>query len=150
MLKVNNILLVLLLLSGYSAKVMSQDIQQMQTLFTTVKERQLIDNNRYKGDKSVEKTQPQVEPEQQTVEVEGEVTQESVSVSYQITGVSTSNEGSKTAWVNGTPYESGEVMDDGSKISIKGTSVIITTADGKSHTGVSGELLELTYLRTIQ
>ncbi len=150
MLKVKNILFVLVLLSGYSVKVLSQDLQQLQTLFTTAQERQIIDSNRYKVYKPIENKQPQVEPEQQNVEAEREVIKEEVVVTYKISGVSTNTEGSKTAWINGQAYESGDVMDDGSKIRIKNTSVIITTADGKSHTGVSGELMDISYQRVIQ
>jgi hypothetical protein len=150
MLKVKNILFVLVLLCGYSAKVSSQDLSQMQTLFTTAKERQIIDSNRYKEDKPVENIQPQVEPEQQNVDAEREVKKEEVVLTYKISGVSTNNEGSKTAWVNGQAYESGEVMDDGSKIRIKNSSVVITAPDGKNYSAVSGELLDISYQRVIQ
>jgi hypothetical protein len=148
MLKVKNILIILFLLSSSFGSVMAQESGKLLTLFTTPQERQVINNNRYKGGKPV-KPVTEIEPVKETDAVE-ELVKEEVNVTYMISGVSTSTEGSGIAWVNGNSYESGEVMDDGAKIRIKNSSVIITTPDGANHTAVSGEVLNLTYLRTIQ
>ncbi len=146
MLKVKHFFIILLLLSGNFTQALAEDKSQLLTLFSTAQERQIINNNRYKNDTPVKNTP--VQP--QSVEEVVELPKVEVNMTYQISGVSTNTEGSKTAWVNGKSYESGDVMEDGSKIRIRNTTVIITTVDGKSHTGVSGEVLELTYLRAAE
>ncbi len=147
MVKLNYYFIIGMLLSGFLSQVHAQDVSQLSTLFTTAKERQLIDNNRYKGDKPVQAVS---QPEPQNEQAEDiPLPEEEVSASYRISGVSTNTEGSKTAWVNGKPYTSGDTLDDGSKVRIRDTSVIITTADGKNHTAVSGEVLNVTYLRKV-
>jgi hypothetical protein len=144
MAKLNYHIIILLLCSGTWRLVFAEDSPPLLTLFTTPQERQLIDNNRYKEDQANKPVEAEPVTSPETV---AKLPRVEVNVTYQISGVSTNTEGSKTAWVNGNIYESGDSMDDGSKIRIKGTSVIITTPDGESHRGVSGEVLELTYLR---
>ena len=135
------------LLAGMTFPVFAQDSSGLMTLFTTARERQLINNNRYKGDKPV---QPVAKPEPQVEQAEVEsLPKEEVNASYRISGVSTNTEGSKTAWVNGKAYVSGDTLDDGSKIRIRKTSVVITTIDGKSYTAAGGEVLDVTYLRAV-
>ena len=147
MLKVNHYLIFFFLLTGTSVKALAEDTSQLLTLFTTPQERQLINSNRYKGDSQPRPVEVQTTRETNAV---SSLVKEEVSVRYQISGISTNTEGSKTAWVNGKPYESGDVMDDGSKIRIRNSTVIITTADGKSHSALSGEVLDLTFLRAVE
>ncbi len=129
--------------------VMAQNSDQLMTLFTTPQERQVINNNRYKGDKPQQVVKSLPEPEKESNAVQ-ELLKEEVNVTYVVSGVSTNTEGNGTAWINGKPYESGDTMDDGSKVRIRNTTVVITTADGKAHSAISGEVLELTYLRKVE
>ena len=83
----------------------------LSTLFTTSQERQLINANRYKGD--AVKPQPvQAAPDEVPVQfaVQGEV-----SVEYRISGISLSNDGAHTAWINAVAYEDGAQLDGGSR-----------------------------------
>jgi hypothetical protein len=129
------------------APVLAQQAPELNKLFTTPEERNLINANRYRTEQVVT---PQITPTQ-NVEVEAvqELVKEQVQVEYRISGVSTNPDGPSTAWINGQAYGSGEKMDDGSKINIRATTVIITTPDGKKHRGLSGETLDITYDRTI-
>jgi hypothetical protein len=143
-------LIILLLFSGICSQVFAQELSPLLTLFTTPEERQLIDSNRYKTDRPKKTVEPVSAPVPASdAETVAKLPEVEVNVIYKISGVSINTEGSKTAWINGNIYESGDSMDDGSKIRIKGTSVIITTEDGKSHSGVSGEVLNLTYLKPV-
>jgi hypothetical protein len=145
--KVNQKLITILLLTICVSPVIAQEMPALKTLFTTPQERQVINRNRYKTDEPTKQVAPAPKVEQQTEAVR-DLVQEEVNVTYQISGVTTNTEGSKTAWINGKAYRSGDTMDDGSKISISNTSVIITTVDGKSYRGVGGEVLNLTFTRT--
>ena len=124
----------------------------IMTLFTTPQERQIINSNRYKTDepKPVE-TDP--EPE---VEIElpmQMVTMEQVVASYDVSGITLSNDGAHTVWINKTAYEDGAQLDDNSRVKVIADAnlrVRITTPDGKHHFAASGETLEVTYLAPIQ
>ncbi len=145
----HNYYFLLFLMFGFSGNPQAEELSQLQTLFTTAQERLLINSNRYKGDEKPVGQVMSPEPEA-VVEAVKEVIKEAVTVKYQISGVSTNKEGSKTAWVNGKPYESGEFMDDGTKIRVNNTTVIITTLDGINHSAISGEVLDLTYLKPVE
>jgi hypothetical protein len=145
MLKTSIHWLILSISLGAATSSWSQDVD-LGTLFTTEQERRVINANRYK-----EEDKPKREPvKTEQAEPAIQFLKEEVQAKYTISGVSTDLKGSQTAWVNGKSYLSGEKMDDGSKVSVRGTSVIITTTDGKQHKGKSGEVLDVTYLRTIE
>ena len=145
MLKVKNIIICTLL--SLSGGVNAQNSDQLLTLFTTAPERQVINNNRYKGEQPKQMVSLLPEPEKETNAVK-ELVKEEVNATYVISGVSNNTEGSGTAWINGKAYLSGDVMEDGAKVSIRNSIVFITTVDGKTHKAVGGEMLELTYLKT--
>ncbi len=122
----------------------------IMTLFTTPQERQIINSNRYKTDEP-----KPVEPEPE-VEIElpmQMVTMEEVVASYDVSGVTLSNDGAHTVWINKIAYEDGAQLDDNSRVKVfadDGIRVRITTPDGKHHFAASGETLEVTYLAPIQ
>ncbi len=119
----------------------------LSTLFTTEAERRVINANRYKD--QAPKAVAVVEPVQEELESVRELIKEEVRVDYVISGVFVDREGSKAAWVNGKAYFSGDTMEDGSKITISGTTVIITTIDGNRHRGEGGDVLAVTYLKPV-
>lgn len=149
MLKVKFKYIALCAVLSIPGSVIAQGTDRLMTLFTTPQERQVINNNRYKGDKPQQIVKSLPEPEKESNAVQ-ELLKEEVGVTYVVSGVTTNTEGRGTAWINGRSYESGDTMDDGSKVRVKNTTVIITTADGKNHSAISGEVLELTYLRTVE
>ncbi len=123
----------------------------LSTLFTTPQERQLINSNRYKDDQSrpavaVETEQPIQLPSQQ-------LAREEVTREYRISGITVSQEGMHSAWINSIVYEDGEQLEDGSRIKVMVGDEIrvrITAPDGKQYYATSGETLEVSYLVTIQ
>ena len=84
----------------------------LNTLFTTPQERELINSNRYKSDK----------PKAQPVAIEIEeaptafVMREEVTVEYRVSGISLATDGGHTAWINGMAYEDGARLEDGSRL----------------------------------
>ena len=119
----------------------------VETLFTTAQERQVIDNNRYKTNPIV-KPRPANETEltEPTAQVE-------VKLSYIISGITISNSGPHSVWINNKVYEDGEQLDDNSHIKVltdKNIRVRITTPDGKNYYGTSGETIEVTYLDAVK
>ena len=123
----------------------------LSTLFTTPQERQLINSNRYKDDQA-KPTVPAVETEQ-PVQLPSPMAREEVVREYRISGITVSQEGVHSAWINSIVYEDGEQLDDGSRIKVMVGDEIrvrITAPDGKQYYATSGETLEVSYLVTIQ
>ncbi len=126
---------------------------EISTLFTTPEERQIINSNRYKTDD--DEPRP-VEPEPEAVDIELPIQQlmmEEIAVSYDITGITLSNDGAHTVWINQMAYEDGEQLEDNSRIKVMPGADIrvrITTPDGKHHYATSGETLEATYLAPVE
>lgn len=133
-----------LLIVPLSAPLLAAD--ELMTLFTTPQERQLINANRYKSDE-VKKPQAVVnEPDASPVQ---QLIREEVSVDYRIAGISLSNDGTPTVWINGHAYLDGEQLEDKSRIKVVGGDeprVRITAPDGKQYFAASGETLTVTYM----
>ena len=120
----------------------------IQTLFTTPQERQVINANRYKTDEIVK---PRVKPAQ--TEFIAPVAQEEIYKSFVISGITISNNGPHSVWINSQVYEDGERLEDNSHIKVltgNNIRVKITTPDGKTYYGTSGETVEVTYMGTIE
>ena len=128
---------------------MAQESSGLMTLFTTAKERQVINNNRYKKeDKPAQTQQTEVD---ESLAVRKLLTEE-VRASYKVSGISMSIDGSQVAWVNDQAYENGARLQDGSILRINrgaDASVSITTPDGKRYTATSGETLDVIYQQAI-
>ena len=121
----------------------------IETLFTTPKERQIINANRYKTDEIVK---PSVVAEKQTGFI-APVAKEEVTVSYAISGITISNSGPHSVWINNLVYEDGEHLEDNSHIKVlidDNIRVRITTPDGKNYYATSGEIVEATYMATVE
>jgi len=145
--RTTKLLLLAMMLTGTLgiAKSAKADIQ---TLFTTPQERQIINANRYKTDEIVK---PRVEPAQ--TEFVAPVAQEEINKSFVISGITISNSGPHSVWINSQIYEDGERLEDNSRIKVltgKNIRVKITTPDGKTYYGTSGETVEVTYMGTIE
>ncbi len=124
----------------------AQEVEELQTLFTTPAERQIINANRYKGENKPVRVQREA-PEPTAVR---ELIKEEVTQSFAISGISINIDGSRIAWINNQAYENGATMEDGSKLRINNgpvKTVSITTPDGKQHTGTSGETIDVSYLK---
>ena len=122
----------------------------LSTLFTTPQERQLINSNRYKDDQA-RPAVPVVETEQ-PIQLPSQMAREEVK-EYRISGITVSQEGMHSVWINSIVYEDGEQLDDGSRIKVMVGDEIrvrITAPDGKQYYATSGETLEVNYLVTIQ
>jgi len=124
----------------------------LSTLFTTRQERQLINSNRYRDDQAkpvvaaVETDRPIQLPSQQ-------LAQQEVIQEYKISGITVSQDGAHSVWVNSIVYEDGEQLEDGSRVKVMvgdEISVRITAPDGKQYFATSGQTLEVSYLETIQ
>ena len=132
--------------SGAALPAMASDLS---TLFTTPQERQLINSNRYKRDQP--KPQPVViEVEEAPIQI---LAREEVSVEYRVSGISLATDGAHTAWINGTAYEDGARLDDGSRLRINAGNdlrVRITAPDGKNYYATGGETLTVTYMAAVE
>ena len=136
--------LILLLLMGFQVVFAAE----LSTLFTTPQERQIINSNRYKGEEVVKMEVGAVieAPLQQLVKKE--ITRE-----YRISGITVSQDGPHTVWINSLAYEDGEALEDDSKIRVMVADEIrvrITAPDGKVYYATSGETLEVTYLAPVE
>ena len=122
---------------------------ELQTLFTTPQERQLINSNRYRSDE----VKPQAvvdKADESPVQI---LAQEQVSVDYRISGISLATDGAHTTWINGVAYEDGARLEDGSRIKIytgDDIRVRITAPDGKHYFATSGETLTVTYMAAVE
>ena len=142
-----NILLPAMILVGALGITKSVEAD-IQTLFTTPQERQVINANRYKTDEIVK---PRVEPVQ--TGFIAPVAQEEIYKSFVISGITISNSGPHSVWINSQVYEDGEHLEDNSHIKVltgNNIRVKITTPDGKIYYGTSGETVEVTYMGTIE
>lgn len=124
---------------------------ELSTLFTTPQERQIINSNRYRDDsarpvKPVANEKPIELPRQP-------LAQEEVIQEYRISGITISQDGAHSVWINSVVYEDGEQLDDSSRIKVlvgDEIQVRITAPDGKNYYATSGQTLEVSYLVTIQ
>ena len=124
---------------------------ELSTLFTTPQERQIINSNRYRDDnarpvKPVANEKPIELPRQP-------LAQEEVIQEYRISGITVSQDGAHSVWINSVVYEDGEQLDDSSRIKVlvgDEIQVRITAPDGKNYYATSGQTLEVSYLVTIQ
>ena len=144
----SKVLLIFMLSTTGNVSAQTKD-SEILTLFTTQQERELIDRNRYKK-KQVKNTVVKAEkpPQQNEIEVETE----EIKLTLKLDGVAISKSGQNIAWVNGKPYEHGEKLEDGSKVYInanKTTQIQIKTPDGKYHSIVTGETIDISYYRRI-
>jgi len=131
------------------AAMPASSASELQTLFTTPQERQLINANRYKRDEV--KPQPTAEKaDESPVQM---LAREEVSVDYRVSGISLATDGAHMAWINGVAYEDGARLDDGSRIKILTNGAIrvrITAPDGKQYFATSGETLTVTYMAAVE
>jgi len=139
---------IILVIAGFAvATFQLARAAELNTLFTSPQERQIIDSNRYKGDAAPIRPQPVVEDvvEQPVQQQE----REQVTRQYVISGIALSSDGPPTVWINSLPYEDGEQLDDNSKIKVltgNEIQVRITAPDGKNHYATSGQTIDVTYL----
>ena len=128
--------------------IVNSENADIQTLFTTPQERQVINANRYKTDETVK---PRVETVQ--TDVIAPVEKQEISKSFVISGITISNSGPHSVWINNQVYEDGEHLEDNSHIKVltdNNIRVRITTPDGKIFYGTSGETVEVTYLGIVE
>jgi len=126
-------------------------LAEVSTLFTTQQERQIIDRNRYKNEPVQQPAEPEVD--QAPVEAINELVREEVNKSYEISGISISNDGTHTAWINGQVVEDNELIDGKSRLKVlsgENVKVRITAPDGKHYFGTSGETVEVSYLEAVE
>ena len=144
------VLIVSLACCGISFSQVS--LAEISTLFTTVQERQLINANRYRSNsgevlRPIERTDEQP---QQSIQA---LLKEEVTQTFTISGISISEGGVNTVWINSQAYEDGEKLEDDSRIRVitgNDIKVRITAPDGKHYYGTSGETVEVTYLATVE
>jgi hypothetical protein len=146
----SNRLLQLTLLCWVCGSPALADDSGLLTLFTTPKERQLIDANRYRAEKPADAQPAQAaKPLESEAEAPEQVLVE-VRHSFRISGISIANDGSRTAWVNGQAYEDGEVAEHDVKVRIVDGAqkqVRLIAPNGKAYAGVSGETVEIGFMR---
>ena len=133
------ILLLLLVISPVNADIL--------TLFTTAEERQIIDANRFKVKQVPVKETAVVQEQPKQVKPK-----KTVNVTYVISGITSSDEGNPTVWINQQSYQSGDELDDESQVHIvidDAVRVQITAPDGEKYYATSGETLEISYLTDI-
>lgn len=120
---------------------------EVETLFTTPQERQLINANRYKTD-VVDKHQE----EEVRTEFVAPTAQEEINISFTISGITISNNGPHSVWINNLVYEDGEHLEDNSHIKVltgEKVRVRITTPDGQIYYGTSGEIVDVSYMAVV-
>ena len=141
--------LICLLLSLLSS-VVTPAAAELNILFTTPQERQLINANRYKSDEVTARPVVEQEPDDSPVQ---QVDREQVSVDYRISGISLSVDGVPTVWINGQSYLDGEQLEDRSRVKVLAGDEIrvrITTPDGKHYYGTSGETLSVSFMAAVE
>jgi hypothetical protein len=141
-----NKLILLILLPGLVGMVASAaSAAELQTLFTTPAERQLINANRYRDDDEPETSV--VKESEERAPIRALVNKE-ISREYKVSGVTISPDGAHTIWINAQSYENGARLEDDSRVEVivnDEVRVRITTPDGKQHYALSGETLDVTY-----
>ncbi len=142
----------ILLLGALFAPYQPLQAADLSTLFTTPQERQIINSNRYKGDKP--KLVEVMEPVQEAIELSIQsLAREEVVQQYMISGITLSRDGPHSVWINSIMYQDGEQLDDNSKVKVLAgdeVRVRITAPDGKQYYGTSGQTLEVSYMVTIE
>ena len=119
---------------------------ELSTLFTTPQERRIINANRYKTDQVISRPTQVAEPEIEEIQ---QLIQEEVAMSYSVTGITISDSGPNTVWINNQMYEEGEHLEDSSHFKVitgDDIKVRITTPDGKQYFATSGETIDVTYM----
>ena len=119
---------------------------ELLTLFTTAQERQIINANRYKSDKVVTRPIQALEPEIEEIQ---QLIQEEVQMSYSVTGITISDSGPNTVWINNQVFEEGEHLEDNIHFKVitgNDIKVRITTPDGQHYFATSGETIDVTYM----
>ena len=121
---------------------------EVETLFTTPQERQIINANRYKTDEIEE-------PDEEDVRTGfvAPTAQEEVNISFVISGITISGSGPHSVWINNLVYEDGEHLEDNSHIKVlsgENIRVRITTPDGKIYYGTSGEVVDVSYMTIVK
>ncbi|TNF88073.1 MAG: hypothetical protein JSU67_09250 [Gammaproteobacteria bacterium] len=140
--------LVGLVLAGLQSPLLAAELS---TLFTTPQERQIINSNRYRSEEPepVDEGKPEV-----TIELPTQpLAQEEVVQEYKISGITVSQDGPHSVWINSVIYEDGEQLEDSSQVRVlvgDEIRVRITAPDGKHYYATSGETLEISYLVTVQ
>ena len=117
---------------------------ELSTLFSTPQERQIINANRYKTEKIDTGPQKKVQPDQVKELVMTEVIK-----TLNISGITVSNEGQHSVWINNEMYLDGEIAEGNSRVKVivgNEIKVRITAPDGKHYYGTSGESVEIKYL----
>ena len=123
---------------------------ELLTLFTTPDERQLINRNRYKSAEPVAQSTP--EPDRIPETPAQQIIREEITLEYLISGITISNSGPHTVWINSVAYEDGARLEDDSAIRVivgDEIRVRITAPDGKHYYAASGESLEITYMAAV-
>lgn len=121
-------------------------VAELGTLFSTPQERQLINANRYNTAKANPESKKPAKPEPVMQIVRKEVVKE-----FRINGITVSDQGPHSVWVNERMYLDGEQLEGSSRVKVlpgKDIKVRITAPDGKQYFGTSGESLEVKYLET--
>ena len=142
----------LVLLLSYGMLLPAQ-AAELSTLFTTPQERRLIDRNRFQQVEVVPEQQPAEDPGDVFVVEDVEFTLEEVTREYRVTGITLSQEGPHTVWINAKAYEDGARLDDDSRIQVVAGDQIrvrITAPDGKQYLVASGETVEISLLVPVE
>ncbi len=133
---------ILLLLFGSGAGLAAE----FSNLFTTSKEREIINAKRYQSQVVKPPTSAQSEADQaRELQL---IYGEDKTMRLQISGITLTADGGHSVWINQKIYANGSEFEDGSKIAIltgKDVRVRITTPDGQKHYATSGDVLDITY-----
>ena len=146
----NKIIITVLLVGAMVVPLTAPAQDDLRTLFTTQKERELIDANRYRNE-----PQPTLKPQMQatpSTDSENTVTREEKLLSILLSGFTLTQSGQNVAWVNGKPYENGSKLEDGSTLIISKKNkrkVQLKTPDGKYHTLSAGKYIDISYLKPL-
>lgn len=130
-------------LSPWPVLLMAQSalpVDDLQTLFTTPLERQIIDQNRYRTN-----PQPLAKTLEQPKAKEAIIEWQEVEKSYRVSGLSSSTDGSDAAWINGSIYSSGSKMEDGTRVLIRKGKLFLIPPNGKTYEALPGKTLEVQY-----
>ena len=130
---------------------------ELMTLFTTPQERQLINANRYRSEEIEVVEEPELVVQQEDEPEEESPLQillkKEVNMVYRISGISLSQDGTHSVWINANVYEDGGELEDSSSIKViagDDVKVRITAPDGKHYFGTSGETLTVTYMAAVE
>jgi len=114
-------------------------LADLNTLFTTPLERQIIDQNRYRVEPLA-----QQQPEEE-IKAETPVIWQDVELNYQVSGLSVSSDGRDVAWINGQVYPSGSKMQDGTRVLIRKNQLFLIPVNGKTYPAVPGKALKINF-----